>query len=49
MANYILRQVDDKLWKQFRKRAQADGHALKWVILELIKYYAQHGLPRHDD
>ena len=46
MANYILRQVDDQLWQRFRARAAADGHALKWVLLELIRYYTVHGLPR---
>jgi hypothetical protein len=46
MANYILRHVNDDLWKRFKARAESDGHALKWVLLELVAYYATNGLPR---
>lgn len=46
MANYILRKVDDELWQQFRTRAQAEGHSLRWVVLELVAYYVRHGLPK---
>jgi len=46
MASFILRKVDDELWKQFRDRAQAEGHTLRWIILELISHYIRNGLPK---
>jgi plasmid stability protein len=47
MANYILRKVDDGLWQSFRARAATDGHSLRWLLLELIRRYAKHGLSSH--
>jgi hypothetical protein len=46
MASFILRKFDDAVWAQFRARAQAEGHTLRWVISTLITYYVQHGLPK---
>lgn len=46
MANYILRQVDDELWKQFRERATTEGYTLKWLLMELVKSYVKYGLPK---
>jgi hypothetical protein len=40
MANYILRQFDDALWQRFKARAQGEGRGLRWVLLELIRMYA---------
>lgn len=45
MANYILRSVDDSLWVKLKKRAESEGHAIKWVLLELIHHYVKNGLP----
>jgi hypothetical protein len=47
MADFILRGVDDGLWKQFKRRAASDGRSLKWIITTLVVYYAKHGLPTH--
>jgi plasmid stability protein len=44
MANFILRKVDDELWKQFRERAQSEGRSLRWLVLELIRRYIVKGL-----
>ncbi len=39
MADFLLRNVDAKLWKQFRAKAIADGRTLRWVIIDLIRRY----------
>jgi hypothetical protein len=44
VVDYIIRDVDKKLWKQFKDRAASEGRSLRWVILEMIKYYVAHGL-----
>lgn len=44
MANFILRKVDDELWRAFKSRAALDGHSMRWLILELIRRYIERGL-----
>jgi len=44
VPDYILRDIDTKLWKQFKERAAAEGRSLRWVIIEMIKHYVKHGL-----
>ena len=44
MGNYILRNADPELWQAFRARALAEGHSLRWLILELVKRYVREGL-----
>lgn len=44
MASFAFKDVDDKLWKQFKQRAQSEGRSLRWVILELIRRYIEKGL-----
>lgn len=46
MPSYILRNVDPELWTKVKARAEKEGHALRWVILQLLVYYAKHGLPK---
>lgn len=46
MASFILRKVDDELWQKFRERARLEGRSLRWLVLTLIEYYIQHGLPK---
>jgi hypothetical protein len=46
MASYMIRNLDPVLWNAARDRAKAEGHNLKWVILQLIAYYVRAGLPR---
>ncbi len=45
MPAYILRNIDAKLWQDFKARAAQEGRGLRWVILTLIAWYADHGLP----
>lgn len=42
--NYILRDADDELWARFKERAAKEGHTLRWLVLEMIRRYIQHGL-----
>lgn len=44
MPDYILRNIDPKLWKQFKERAESEGRSLRWVIFALIKRYIAKGL-----
>lgn len=44
MPDYILRNIDPKLWKQFKVRADSEGRSLRWLILELIRRYVKDGL-----
>ena len=43
---FILRNPDPDLWEQFKARAASEGRSLRWVILELIRYYVTQGLPK---
>jgi hypothetical protein len=40
MSTYVLRQVDEALWRRFKSRAAAEGLPLKYLMLQLIEAYA---------
>ena len=44
MKNYMLRDIDAALWQHAKARAQAEGHPLRWVLLQLLKLYVEKGL-----
>lgn len=44
VPDYILRNIDSKLWKQFKERAAKEGRSLRWLILEFIRRYIMRGL-----
>lgn len=46
MPAYILRNIDPELWQRFKDRANGEGRGLRWIVLALIRFYADHGLPR---
>jgi hypothetical protein len=46
LTDYLIRDIDKKLWKQFKERAAKEGRSLRWVLLEFIKSYVTHGLPK---
>lgn len=46
MTSFILRNVEDDLWKRFRERARGEGRTLRWIVLQLIAHYIRHGLPK---
>jgi hypothetical protein len=37
--SYVLRGIDPALWRQFKRRVTAEGHTIKWVLLDLIRRY----------
>lgn len=41
MADYILRDVDDALWKRVKVKAASDGKPIRTVLLELLTKYAK--------
>lgn len=43
MATYILRKIDDSLWRKVTAQAQAEGQPLKWLFLRLLELYARNG------
>lgn len=44
MASFILRKVDDSLWRQFKSQAALEGRPLRWIIIRLVALYAERGL-----
>ena len=44
-GSYLLRRIDPGLWTAVKARAGAEGRGLRWVITELLSWYAKHGLP----
>jgi hypothetical protein len=40
MSTYVLRAVDEALWRRFKSRAAAEGLPLKYLMLQLIEAYA---------
>lgn len=43
VPNYFLRDIDPELWRKVKARAAFDGRPIRFVILELLKVYAEHG------
>ena len=39
VADYILRNIDPKLWKQLKARASKEGRSIRWLLLEFIQRY----------
>ena len=37
MATYLLRNVDDTLWRQAKVKAAREGVSLRTLILELLR------------
>jgi hypothetical protein len=40
MSSYILRDPDPDLWNRVKERAAREGRPLRFVILSLLKLYA---------
>ena len=43
LTSFILRDIDTKLWKGVKARAEKDGHSLRWVLLALLRTYVEGG------
>lgn len=44
MPNYILRDVDPRLWRDAKARVDREGRSLKFVLISLLQEYVAHGL-----
>ena len=45
MKFYLLRDIPDDLWVRAKRRAAKEGRHLRWIILKLLGFYADKGLP----
>ncbi len=41
MASYVVRKIDDKLWRSVKSRAAAEGLTLKMLTVKLLQMYAE--------
>jgi hypothetical protein len=48
MPSYIIRAIDPDLWTRVKARAESEGRGqgLRWVLVQLLEYYADNGLPK---
>jgi hypothetical protein len=44
-VNFLVRGIPDELWLQVKRRAYAEGHTLRFIVLKLLEFYARHGMP----
>ena len=45
MSTYLLRDLDNALWRKFKARAAKEGQSMRGVIVALVAYYVKYGLP----
>ena len=45
MKFYLLRDIPDDLWVRVKRRAAKEGRNLRYVVLRLLGYYADKGMP----
>lgn len=43
VPNYELRRIDPELWKLVKSKAAYEGRTVRFVLLELLRVYAEHG------
>lgn len=43
MASYNLREIDSDLWKRVKARATYEGRNIRFVLMQLLRVYADHG------
>lgn len=44
MSTYMMRQIDNDLWRKAKTRATSDGLSMRSLILWLIAIYVKRGL-----
>lgn len=44
VPDYIIRKIDDALWRKVKARAEAEGRSIRWVIVEMLKRYVKDGV-----
>lgn len=40
MPAYMIRNLDEKMWKKFRTRVESEGRFTRWVVEQLFTRYA---------
>lgn len=43
VTNYTLRRIAPDLWRRVKSKAAYEGRTVRFVILELLRVYAEHG------
>jgi hypothetical protein len=43
VATYILRKIDDEIWRKVTAQAQAEGRPLRRLFVRLLELYARNG------
>jgi hypothetical protein len=46
VTKYTLRNIDDDLWQAVKARAAKEGRPIRFVLLSLLRVYANHGFFR---
>jgi hypothetical protein len=48
MPTYPIKDIPDDLWSRVKARAESEGRGqgLRWVLVQLLEYYADNGLPK---
>lgn len=46
MAGYNLRVIEDSLWALFKNRCAAEGHSVRYVLLQLVEQYVRIGIAK---
>lgn len=41
MATYILRKINDELWRKVKVKAASEGKPIRTVLLEFLTKYAK--------
>lgn len=44
VAAYLLRDIPEDVWQRVKRRATKEGRSLRFIILALLKRYADKGL-----
>jgi hypothetical protein len=42
-ATYVLKRIDRELWEAVKARAASEGRPVRYVLIEFLKIYAEHG------
>jgi hypothetical protein len=43
VINYVIRNIDPELWKEVKAQVATEGRSIRFVLLALLKVYAEHG------
>jgi hypothetical protein len=46
MPTFPIKDIPDDLWAQVKVRADADGLKLRHVMLVLLRFFVERGLPK---